>query len=185
MNFLKNKFFTINLIKNTRIFLFKQHLFISGPRGIIVYSELQNYNHFIFNISKTTLFFHEDNKSVQNSLKLYNLLNNLIYNVHYFFSKKLVLVGVGIRAWVKYLEKQQKNVLLIKIGFSKDLYIEIPKNLIVFSLRPTLLLIRGLNKDTVSLFSSRVKQLKKPDSYKGKGIQYKNENIFLKPGKKS
>lgn len=190
MNCKKNKFFEIKLIQNTKIFFFKQDIFISGPRGLIVYKKLENYQNFKFILSKTTLCFYKNfdnfNKiKVNNSLKLYNLLQILITNVHYFYSKKLLLVGVGIRAWVKHLEKEQKYVLLIKIGFSKDLYIEIPKTLIVFLLRPTLILIRGLNKDLVCLFSSFIKNLKKPDVYKGKGIQYKNESIFLKPGKKS
>lgn len=189
MTFIINKFFKIKLIENTKIFFFKQNIFISGPRGLIVYKKLLNYKKFTLVLSKTVLLFYKNlnttNVTYNNSLKLYNLLYSLVYNVHFFLSKKLILVGVGIRAWVKYFEKEQKNVLLIKIGFSKDLYIEIPQSLIVFSLRPTLLLIRGLNKDVVSLFSSRIKQLKKPDFYKGKGVQYKNEIIFLKPGKKS
>jgi large subunit ribosomal protein L6 len=192
MNFIKNKFFKITLIQNTRIFFLKQALFISGPRGLVVYKKLINHSDFTFIVSKTSLECYKTaNLSITKSpnmdtfLKLYNLLHTLIYNVHYFFSKKLVLIGVGIRAWVKYIEKEQKNILLIKLGFSKDLYIQIPQNLMVFSLRPTLLLIRGLNKEAVTLFSSYLKQLKKPDVYKGKGIQYKNELMILKPGKKS
>lgn len=192
MNFIKNKVFKINLIKNTKIFFFKQNIFISGPRGLVVYTQLTNYKNFTINISKTFLIGYKNDQNCQIlknqnylGLKFFNLLHSLMYNVHFFFSKKLILVGVGLRVWVKQVEKTKKNILLIKIGFSKDLYIEIPRNLIVFSLRPTLLLIRGLSKEAVSLFASRLKQLKKPNSYKGKGIQYKNEIIFLKPGKKS
>lgn len=192
MNFIKNKYFKINLLENTKIFFFKQNMVISGPRGLIVYKNLINYQNFSFSISKTDLSCFQNNnrqidknKDIKNFLKLYNLLNTLINNVHFFFSKKLILVGVGMRAWVKHLQKEQKNILLIKIGFSKDLYIEIPQNLIVFSLRPTLILIRGLNKEAVTLFSSSIRKLKQPDCYKGKGLQYKNESISLKPGKKS
>lgn len=192
MNFIKNKCFKIDLIKNTKIFFFKQNIFISGPRGLIMYKQLANYNNFVINISKTCLvgYKHTQNCQILKNqkyldLKFFNLLHSLMYNVHFFFSKKLVLVGIGLRAWIKQVEKTKKNVLLIKIGFSKDLYIEIPQNLIVFSLRPTLILIRGLSKEAVTLFTSCLKQLKKPDFYKGKGIQYKNEIIFLKPGKKS
>jgi large subunit ribosomal protein L6 len=192
MNFIKNKHFKINLIENTKIFFFKHNILISGPRGIIIYNNLINYQNFTFFVSKTELSCFQNSKinknkckDSKNSLKLYNLLDTLINNVHYFFSKKLILVGVGMRAWIKYNQKEQKNLLLIKVGFSKDLYIEIPQNLIVFSLRPTLILIRGLNKEVVTLFSSSIKKLKQPDCYKGKGLQYKNEIISLKPGKKS
>lgn len=192
MNSITNKYFKINLLDNTRIFFFKHNMIVSGPRGLIVYKSLANYQNFTFILSKTNLLCYQTHFNElaailnnNNSLKLYNLLTTLINNVHYFFSKKLILVGVGMRAWVKYIEKEKKYILLIKIGFSRDLYIQIPQNLIIFSLRPTLLLIRGLNKEVVSLFSSSIRKLKRPDCYKGKGLQYKNEIISLKPGKKS
>lgn len=185
MSFTNNNSVNIKLIEKTRIFFFKQNIFISGPRGLIVYKKLLNYQNFTFILSKKNLFcFQKDKASIlNNSVRLYNLLNTLICTVHYFFSKKLVLVGIGIRAWVKHFEKNK--ILLIKIGFSRDLYIQIPKNLIVLSLRPTLLLVRGLNKEAVSLFSAFIRRLKTPDVYKGKGIFYQNESSLLKPGKKS
>ena len=114
---------------------------------------LINYKNAIFKLSKTELHcYQKDKMSIShNFLMLYILLNESIYNVHFFFSKKLILVGVGMRVWIKTFEN--KKVILLKLGFSQDLYIPIPDNLIVFPLRSTLLLIRGLNKEKVTLFT--------------------------------
>ena len=76
-------------------------------------------------------------------------------------------------------------MLLIKVGFSEDLCIKIPKSFLIFSLRPNLLLIRGLTKEKVNQFASFIRLHKKPKPYKGIGIQYYGENFVLKPGKKN
>jgi large subunit ribosomal protein L6 len=179
------KYFQIKLLKNTKIFFYKQNIFISGPRGVIVYKNLITYKNAIFKLSKTELHCYQKDKMLtsNNFLMLYALLNESVYNVHFFFSKKLLLVGVGMRVWIKSFEN--RKVILLKLGFSQDLYIPVPDNLIVFPLRSTLLLVRGLNKEKVTLFTSYIKRFRSPDLYKGKGLQYKNEVIRLKPGKKS
>lgn len=94
------------------------------------------------------------------------------------------MVGIGLKAWIKTLKNTQK-ILLIKAGFSEDLLINIPKSILIFSLRPTIILIRCLSKEKATQFASLVRLHKKPENYKGIGIQYQDERLLLKPGKKN
>lgn len=182
MKKLKKQSIVIKLIENTRVLFFENFLIINGPKGMLAYPK---------NKGKYTIILKEhffvillEIENLNEKSKLSNLVKNLIFGVHFFFSKKLVLVGIGLRSWIKAF-KNNKKVLLIKVGFSEDLSIVIPKAILVFSLRPTILLIRGLNKEKVNQFSSFIRLCKKPEKYKGIGIQYQNEVLLLKPGKKN
>nr|YP_009476616.1 ribosomal protein L6 [Chroomonas placoidea]AVM81109.1 ribosomal protein L6 [Chroomonas placoidea] len=180
----------LKLRKETQVFFIKHFIFLKGPRGIILYSFFKEYAKYDLTLEKNLLTISRNlmNNKVGlvafDKLKLSNLITNLIEGVHFFFSKKLLLVGIGLRAWIKTLKNNQK-VLLIKVGFSEDLCIKIPKSFLVFSLRSNLLLIRGLNKEKINQFAGFVRLHKKPKPYKGIGIQYHEENFILKLGKKN
>jgi hypothetical protein len=81
------QYFHIKLLKNTKIFFYKQNIFISGSRGVIAYRNLINYKNAIFKLSKTELHcYQKDKMSIShNFLMLYILLNESLYNVHFFF----------------------------------------------------------------------------------------------------
>jgi large subunit ribosomal protein L6 len=178
------KLFRLNFPRETRILFFRTHFIINGPCGTVAFSQFLNRNKYIINLSKDSLRISKK-KYIEKTklLKLYNLFQNMIFGVNFLFSKKLSLVGVGFRVWLK--NKKSTKVLLVKVGFSEDLYIPIPKNIIIYSLRPTLLLIRGLQKNKVNQFCSFIRCYKTPDKYKGKGFQFKKEIILLKPGKQN
>lgn len=177
----------ITLLEKTRIIFSKSNITICGPLGKVFYSSF-------FDKCKYNLIVHKDFIMIAISdqaivkvvhlSKLYNLIQNLMFGVHFFFSKKLFFVGIGVRVWIKTIDKT-RNVLMIKIGFSQDLYITIPNNLVIFSIKPAVVLIRGLQKEKVNQFSNFIRSYKIPDRYKGKGILYKDEAISLKPGKKN
>jgi len=61
--------------------------------------------------------------------------------------------------------------------------ISIPSDVIILCLKPTLILIKGVDKDAVSLLACQIRSIKTPDVYKGKGIRYENEIVNIKPGK--
>ena len=75
------------------------------------------------------------------------------------------------------------QVLVIKVGLSRDVLIFVPVNIIILCLKPTLVFIKGFDKQAVSSIACQIRSIKVPDSYKGKGIRYENELVCIKPGK--
>jgi ribosomal protein L6P/L9E len=183
---IKNELFCINLLPQTAVFFFKDSIIMCGKKGRVFSSIRLEKNKCFISVKKNNIslyknFFIQEQKIKW--LEVYNLIQNLLYGINYLFSKKLIFVGIGFKTWVKVLNNKGK-ILLLKIGFSEDLCISVPKNIIIFPIKHTFLLIRGLEKKKVEQFSSLIKSYKKPEKYKGKGILYKNEIIFLKVGGK-
>jgi large subunit ribosomal protein L6 len=182
-----NKLFTLTLPKNTHVVFFGHSIIMKGPRGTIAWSCLNLIRskgcYFVVKHNTITLCNKENNASNRGWLTIHNGLKNMVYGIHYFYSKPLLFVGIGFRIWTKLTSSGP--VLVAKVRFSKDLYIPIPEDVFVIPLNPNLLLIRGLSKESVNQFCSFVRSFKKPDKYKGKGIQYKNEILSLKPGKQN
>mgnify|MGYP000679793505 CR=1 FL=1 len=105
-------------------------------------------------------------------------MNNMVAGVTNKFTKKLELQGIGYRAEVK------GETLALTLGFSHPVNIVIPKTLSVI-VEKNVLTISGIDKEEVGSFAAKIRDLKKPEPYKGKGIRYSDEVIRRKQGKKS
>ncbi len=105
-------------------------------------------------------------------------VQNMIAGVVTPFEKKLLVEGVGFKWEVK------GDTLHLSLGFSHPVTMKIPQGLTVVAEKGSLT-ITGIDKEMVGLFANRVRQMKKPEPYKGKGIRYSNEVIRRKQGKKS
>ena len=105
-------------------------------------------------------------------------LKNMIKGVNEPFSKKLIIEGIGFKAEVT------GGNLVLNLGFSHPVYVSIPKELKVTTEKGTIT-ITGADKELVGEFASRIRALKEPEPYKGKGIRYSDEVIRRKAGKKA
>ncbi len=105
-------------------------------------------------------------------------LKNMIKGVNEAFSKKLILEGVGFKSDV------QGNKLNLALGFSHPVIVEIPAGLTVTAEKNNIT-VTGIDKEMVGAFTAKVRALKKPEPYKGKGFRYDTEVIRRKQGKKS
>ena len=105
------------------------------------------------------------------------LINNMIIGVSEQFQLTLILKGVGYRAAV------QKNEIVLSLGYSHPVKIEIPKDISVEVLQNTTINLKSCNKELLGLFASNIRAWRRPEPYKGKGILYKNEQIIRKVGK--
>ncbi|MBX2833231.1 MAG: 50S ribosomal protein L6 [Rhodospirillales bacterium] len=103
---------------------------------------------------------------------------NLVSGVSEGFTKKLEITGVGYRAQV------QGAKLVLQLGFSHDVEMEIPKGLNVVAEKPTLIAISGADKQLVGQFAANARGWRGPEPYKGKGVRYEGEYILRKEGKK-
>lgn len=106
------------------------------------------------------------------------LVNNLVIGVTQGFEKKLSLVGVGYRA------QAQGNKLNVTAGFSHPVVFEIPKGIVIETPTQTEIVIKGICKKTVGQVAADIRAIRPPESYKGKGIRYANENVVIKETKK-
>jgi large subunit ribosomal protein L6 len=105
-------------------------------------------------------------------------ITNMIKGVNQPFERKLIIEGVGFKVAVS------GKSLVLNIGFSHPVIIDIPDDLTV-GVEKNVITVSGIDKERVGQFAARVRALKKPEPYKGKGIRYENEVIRRKQGKKS
>ena len=104
------------------------------------------------------------------------ILNNMVIGVSDGFEKELEIVGVGYQASL------EGNRLRLQIGYSHDIYFDLPEGIKVTADR-TIIRINGIDKQLVGSVASKVRSFRKPEPYKGKGIRYKDEYIRIKQGK--
>lgn len=103
---------------------------------------------------------------------------NMVHGVSQGFERKLVLVGVGYRAQTK------ENVLNLTIGFSHPVAIQAPDGVVFETPTLTEVVIKGIDKHLVGHVASKVRAVRPPEPYKGKGIRYFAEVIIRKETKK-
>jgi large subunit ribosomal protein L6 len=106
------------------------------------------------------------------------MVQNLVTGVSEGFTKKLLITGVGYRA-----AAQGRN-LKLQLGHSHDVNIDVPEGIEVKTPDNTTIEISGSDKQMVGQLAAEIRQWRKPEPYKGKGIKYDGEFIFRKEGKK-
>lgn len=102
-----------------------------------------------------------------------------IRGVLFGYKKKLKLKGVG------YIAECVDNLLILKLGFSSIIKVEIPESIKVKIKKRKLLKILGCDLNEVTQFAANIRSYRIPEVYKGKGVLYFKEKIFLKVGKRN
>jgi len=128
------------------------------------------------NIVKVSLKNDARNLSAMHGLYR-TLINNMIIGVSEQFELTLILKGVGYRAAV------QGKEIVLSLGYSHPVKIEIPGTISVEVVQNTTINLKSCDKELLGLFAANIRAWRKPEPYKGKGILYKNEQILRKAGK--
>jgi large subunit ribosomal protein L6 len=105
------------------------------------------------------------------------LINNMVIGVSEQFQVTLILKGVGYRAAV------QNNEIVLNLGYSHPVKLEIPKTVSVDIVQNTTINLKSCDKELLGLFGANIRAWRQPEPYKGKGILYKGEQILRKAGK--
>ncbi len=105
-------------------------------------------------------------------------VKNMLSGVNAVYTKKLILEGVGFKSEVKGKD------LNLALGFSHPVVVAIPEGLTVTAEKNNLT-FSGIDKELVGAFTAKIRALKKPEPYKGKGFRYDDEVIRRKAGKKT
>ncbi|MBC8213979.1 MAG: 50S ribosomal protein L6 [Candidatus Marinimicrobia bacterium] len=105
------------------------------------------------------------------------LIANMVVGVSEGYTKELHLVGVG------YTAKASDCFLILNVGYSHTIYIQQPEGITFETPKPTILIIKGIDKQLVGQIAAKIRSYRKPEPYKGKGIKYFDEHIRRKAGK--
>ena len=167
----------ITIPKEVKVSQSGQNIKIKGPKG-----ELQNEVHPNITVkitgdeilvSRPNDF--KENKALHGLTRA--LLQNNIDGVTKAYQKTLDIVGVGYRA-----ELKGKN-LLLNIGYSHPIFFIPPDGITLQTPVQTQIVVSGIDKQLVGLVAAKIRSIRQPEPYKGKGIKYSGEHIVRKAGK--
>ena len=105
------------------------------------------------------------------------LIQNMVTGVDQLFTKTLIAEGVG------YKFQADKAKLVINVGFTHPVEFQIPTDITVKQEGPTKIHISGIDREKVGSLASKIRDMRPPEPYKGKGILYDGEKIIRKAGK--
>jgi len=149
---------------------------VEGPRGVQEWD-----SHPEIDISEVDGELHVERPSDSISHKSLHgttrqIINNMVLGVSDGFAKELEINGVGYQAMV------QGNRLKLQVGYSHDIYFDVPEGIKVTSDR-SLIKVEGIDKQLVGTVAAKIRSFRKPEPYKGKGIRYRGEYVRSKQGK--
>jgi large subunit ribosomal protein L6 len=108
-----------------------------------------------------------------------SLVFNMVQGVTEGFEKRLEIQGVGYRA------QQRGDALELALGFSHPVKVEAPPGIEFEVPQPTQIVVRGIDKQAVGEVAARIRKLRPPEPYKGKGVRYAGEYVARKVGKRA
>ncbi|MBN1325668.1 50S ribosomal protein L6 [Candidatus Falkowbacteria bacterium] len=150
---------------------------VKGPKGEL---NLKLHPDVIVEIKENKIIVNvkDDNNVDQRALwgLFSRLINNMVIGVKEGYEKKMEVVGVGFRVAL------QGNKIVLNLGFSHPVEFILPDG-IKAELDKNIVTLSGIDKQLVGETAARLRRIRKPDVYKGKGIKYADEVIKKKPGK--
>jgi large subunit ribosomal protein L6 len=171
----------ISVAKGVEISMADNVVKVKGPKG-----ELTQFVDPAISVNiaegEITLSRTSDHKNVRSKHGLYRaLLNNMVTGVSKGFTQDLVMIGVGYRA------KVAGQQLELSLGYSHPIIIEIPTELKVSAKAEKgenpVITLEGFDKQLVGMVAAKIRSLRKPEPYKGKGVRYAGEFVRKKAGK--
>jgi len=165
--------------KQVKVKLNGQKILVDGPKGSLS-RILPSLICCTVNEKEGKIFL-EKAQDTKLSQSLYGLsrtlVSNMVTGVSEGFNKKLEIVGVGYRAQV------DGKDLVLNMGYSHPVRIVPPSSILVKCENPTTVVVSGMEKDIVGEFAAKIRSVRPPEPYKGKGIAYEGEIIRRKVGK--
>lgn len=167
----------ISIPKEAKVEVKEATVYIEGPKGKLSRAlplgfllELKD--------GKLTVIRQRNNKNDKAMHGLTRvLIANMIKGVVDGYSRQLDIVGVGFRAEVK------GENLVMQLGFSHPVNFPVPEGIKIQTLKPTQILVSGIDKQKVGETAARIRRIFPPEPYKGKGIRYTGEFVRKKIGK--
>lgn len=167
----------IPLPNNVSVSLDGQHVSVKGPKGQLSLSLTEHVT--IEQEGDTLLVKRVDESRVARARHGLSrtLVANMVEGVSNGFQKKLEIQGVGYRAQVK------GKTLVLNVGYSQPIEVEPPDGIDLAVEANTNVIVSGIDKEIVGNIAAKIRDVRPPEPYKGKGIRYAGEYILRKAGK--
>jgi large subunit ribosomal protein L6 len=167
----------IEIPKYVSVQLENEKIIVKGKHGSLEREILNNLKLEITD-KKLVITRNDDSKQSRSYHGLIRaLVQNMVSGVDQKFSKTLIAEGVGYKFQV------DKTKLILSVGFSHPVEFEIPSDLSIKAESPTKLVISGIDKEKVGFLAAKIRDMRPPEPYKGKGLLYEGEKILRKAGK--
>lgn len=167
----------INIPKEVSVTIADQKILVKGKHGSLERQLLENINCVIENNQVIVKRVDESKKSRELHGLIRALIQNMISGVDEKFSKTLIAEGVG------YKFQLDKTHLILNAGFTHPVQFLIPADLKIQLESPIKIIISGIDKEKVGFLAAKIRDVRPPEPYKGKGILYSGEKIIRKAGK--
>ncbi len=167
----------INVPAGVKIDLKGQNLTVTGPKGTLKQDIIDD-----IEVSIADNVIEVKNRVETTKVNAFrgltrSLINNMVIGVVDGFKKVLIIEGVGYKANVS------GSKLTLNVGYSNPVDFELPKLITANVEGNNKITLESIDKELLGLVASKIRQVKKPEPYKGKGIRYEDEHIVKKVGK--
>jgi large subunit ribosomal protein L6 len=153
---------------------------IEGPKGKLSFTHRPSIGVRFDPASRQILVTRQDDERTNRALHglTRSLVANMVHGVTSGYTKKLEIVGVGYQAQLK-----KANTVALQVGYANQVVLEAPPGVSVTVPDATHVVISGPDKQAVGQFAAIVRDVRRPEPYKGKGIRYEGEVVRRKAGK--
>jgi len=168
----------VSLPENVEVSLDKGTITVKGPKGEM---KLATHHKIQYDHDGSTVYVRrvDDSKVAKEQHGLRRtLLSNAVQGVSQGFERGLELVGVGYKVQI------EQDTIVLNVGYSNPQHVPIPEDLQA-RVEGNRLFVSGMDKERVGEFAARIRRIRIPEPYKGKGIRYSGEEIQQKAGKSS
>lgn len=155
-----------------------QTIEVKGPKGTRTFKATDDVDFKIEDNSVSIMPRGKSKRARQQWGMSRTMVANLVTGVTVGFKKELEIQGVGYRA------AMTGNTLKLNLGLSHDVDYTAPEGVTVTAPKQTEIVVEGIDEQLVGQVAANIRQWRKPEPYKGKGIRYKDEYVFRKEGKK-
>lgn len=153
---------------------------VEGPKGKLSFTFREEMRVRVDNDAKQILVERPDDERMNKALHglTRTLIANMVKGVTEGYIKRLEIVGVGYQAQLK-----GANTVNLQVGYANQVLMAAPEGVTVVVPDATHIQISGADKQAVGEFAARVRRVRPPEPYKGKGIRYEGEQVRRKSGK--
>jgi large subunit ribosomal protein L6 len=167
----------IALPKGVKVELRDGLVLVNGQKGALQRPLLEGIEVNITDAEVTLTRKSDDKRSRSYHGLMRTLVANMVEGVSNGFEKKLEIVGIGYRSELK------GSNLALYLGYSHPIDFPLPQGISAEVEKQTLVTIKGIDKELVGQIAAKIRDLRKPDPYKGKGVKYAGEVLKKKAGK--
>jgi large subunit ribosomal protein L6 len=167
----------IAIPKGVTITVDDETLKVKGPKGELSKKRVGNLEVKIEGSELTFIPKDEERQTKAFHGLMRALTNNMVIGVTEGFTRKLRIVGIGYRGEAK------GNMLILNVGYSHPVEFPLPKGVSGTVSKDGLIELAGIDNELIGDVAARIRKVRKPDSYAGKGIRYDGETVRIKPGK--